>query len=97
MLLNDLTIDIEALGHILGRTPKTIRTQMYRCRHALPAPLRLPGTRQMLWRRSDVEKWLQAQPVRWPDPSAEQETPTESDAAVSAPRGRRRRVVEGGV
>jgi predicted DNA-binding transcriptional regulator AlpA len=53
-------LDLEALARLLGRRPETIRRDLRRNPEAVPPPLRLPGTRLLRWRESDVAQWLES-------------------------------------
>lgn len=48
------------LARLLGRSAETIRKDVRRKPGAVPPFVVLPGTRQMRWRPSDVQKWLDA-------------------------------------
>lgn len=51
-------LDLQALAALLGRRPETIRRDLRRNPDAVPPPLRLPGTRLLRWRETDVADWL---------------------------------------
>lgn len=59
----DLTMTLEELAATLGKTVSTIRTQLVRVPAMLPPPVRIPGTRRLLWRRRDVEAFLNGCPA----------------------------------
>jgi len=48
------------LARLLGRSAETIRKDVRRKPGAVPPFVVLPGTRQMRWRPSDVQNWLDA-------------------------------------
>ena len=52
------TLTIKQLAGILNRSPATIATEVSKAPHKLPPRLRLPGSRKVLWLRSDVEEWI---------------------------------------
>lgn len=52
------TLSIKELSEILRRSPTTIATDVTRAPQKLPPRLKLPGSRRVLWLRSDVEEWL---------------------------------------
>ena len=52
-----LTVDDLAL--ILDRAPGTIKNQHSKNPSRLPPVCRIPGAKRLLWRREDVERWLQ--------------------------------------
>jgi predicted DNA-binding transcriptional regulator AlpA len=51
-------LDLQALAHVLGRSPSTIRRDMRRNPDAVPPRMQLPGTRLLRWREADVVAWL---------------------------------------
>lgn len=57
-----LTVDDLAL--ILDRAPGTIKNQHSKNPSKLPPVCRIPGAKRLLWRRADVESWLQLYVVR---------------------------------
>ena len=52
------TITIQQLAEILNRSPSTIATEVSKSPHKLPPRLKLPGSRKVLWLKSDVEDWI---------------------------------------
>lgn len=56
--MDKLTITIEELAAALGKKTSTIYQDLHRRPESVPPPLRIPGTRKLLWLRSDVEQWL---------------------------------------
>lgn len=86
-------LTVETLAVALCRTPATIRTQLNRSPKNLPPRARIPGSRRVLWFKSDVEKWL----------AAYRQLKTESaarDSAIKASRrgpGRPPKMLQGGV
>jgi predicted DNA-binding transcriptional regulator AlpA len=54
----DRLLTVEDLARILGRSPQTIRKDIARRPSAVPPRVRIPGTRQLRWRSSDVQQWL---------------------------------------
>jgi predicted DNA-binding transcriptional regulator AlpA len=54
-------LDVSELGHVLGRSPETIKKDLKRNPLAVPPRLHIPGTRLLRWRESDIEAWLDAQ------------------------------------
>lgn len=57
-----LTVDDLAL--ILDRAPGTIKNQHSKHPYKLPPVCRIPGAGRLLWRREDVDRWLQQHVVR---------------------------------
>ncbi len=57
-----LTVDDLAL--ILDRAPGTVKNQHSKNPSKLPPVCRIPGAKRLLWRREDVERWLQQHVVR---------------------------------
>lgn len=53
-------LDIEQLAKLLHCSVETVRSNASRAPHRLPAILRLPGHKRLLWRRCDVDAWLAA-------------------------------------
>ena len=51
-------LTLNELADILGRSPETIRKDIRRNLDAVPPRLKLPGTRLLRWRASDVDVWL---------------------------------------
>lgn len=61
-----LTVDDLAL--ILDRAPGTIKNQHSKHPYKLPPVCRIPGAGRLLWRREDVERWLQQHVVQLDQP-----------------------------
>ena len=57
-------LDVQDLAKILGRAVSSIRSDSSRCPHSLPPLVRIPGARRLLWRREDVEAWLEEMVVQ---------------------------------
>lgn len=55
------TLDIEQLAAILKRSPHTVRSDVTRRPETLPPRIKIPGTRRVLWRKEDVERWMSEQ------------------------------------
>lgn len=53
-------LDIYELATMLGRSPETIKKDLWRNPMAVPPRLYIPGTRMLRWRENDVEAWLAA-------------------------------------
>lgn len=51
-------IGAEVLGRLLGRPAKSIRVDIHRRPETLPPRFVIPGTRKLLWRTSDVKRWM---------------------------------------
>lgn len=51
-------LDLHELAELLCRSPQTIKKDLRRNPMAVPPRLHIPGTRQLRWRRIDVEVWL---------------------------------------
>lgn len=58
-----LTLSLDELAVTLCKSVSTIKTQLVRCPEVIPPPLRIPGTRRLLWRREDVEAWMSQFPA----------------------------------
>lgn len=52
------TITIEELAERIGKSPRTVRTDMVRRPHAIPRWFKLPGARKPLWLESTVDEFL---------------------------------------
>ncbi|WP_284617466.1 hypothetical protein [Aquabacterium humicola] len=52
------TLGSSELGQLIGRTQKSIKVDCFRRPHTLPPRFVIPGTRKMLWRVSDVKRWM---------------------------------------
>lgn len=57
-------LDLQALAHLLGRSPETIRRDLRRNPEAVPPRLHLPGTRLLRWREADVTAWFEKHAAR---------------------------------
>lgn len=53
-------LTVEDLAQILRKSPASIRSDVTRNPLALPPICRIPGTARILWRTTDVERWLSA-------------------------------------
>lgn len=53
-----MLLDINDLARMIKRSPKTIASEVTKNPEKLPPRLKLPGSRRVLWRRADVQKWL---------------------------------------
>lgn len=51
-------LDLGELAQVLGRSPETIKKDLRRNPEAVPPRLRLPHTRLLRWRATDVDAWL---------------------------------------
>lgn len=56
-----ITIDIRQLSIEINLSEKTIRSTLTKNPRALPPRLLIPGQKRLLWLRSDVEKFYEAQ------------------------------------
>ncbi|WP_081693925.1 helix-turn-helix transcriptional regulator [Aquipseudomonas alcaligenes] len=52
-------LTINDLAEILGRSAGTIKNQHSKTPFKLPPVCRIPGAGRLLWRREDVDRWLQ--------------------------------------
>lgn len=52
------TVTVDELARILQRSRHSIAGDVTKAPHKLPPRLRLPGSRKVLWLRSDVMEWL---------------------------------------
>jgi len=51
-------LDLQQLAAVLHRPASTILSDRTRNPAAVPPAIRAPGTRRLLWREQDVERWL---------------------------------------
>lgn len=54
------TITSSELAAILGLSPNTIHSALVRRPDRLPPPIRIPGSNRLIWRRKDVDTWIDA-------------------------------------
>lgn len=52
------TMTISDVAKLLKKSPSTVATEVSKAPHKLPPRLCLPGSRRILWLRSDVEAWI---------------------------------------
>ncbi|WP_205200322.1 DNA-binding protein [Burkholderia sp. Cy-637] len=52
-------ISVEELSAYIRKTVSSIRSDATRNPQSLPPICRLPGTKRLLWRVEDVERWLE--------------------------------------
>lgn len=71
-------LTVELLSTRIHKSVTSIRSDATRNPRSLPPICRLPGTKRLLWRETDVEHWV-AQHVTSPDDSALDDT-----AAITA-------------
>jgi hypothetical protein len=94
-------ISVEELSAYIRKTVSSIRSDATRNPQSLPPICRLPGTKRLLWRVEDVDRWLEEHvefPVAVQDALLPQERkrgrPTKAEqvarAAKSSPAGARR-------
>lgn len=57
-------LTVTDLAEILGRSTGTIKNQHSKNPSRLPPVCRIPGAGRLLWRRADVESWLQLHVVQ---------------------------------
>lgn len=64
-------LTVEQLSEYIHKSVASIRCDATRKPHSLPPICRLPGTKRLLWRVEDVDRWLQAHvnsaPIQSPD------------------------------
>jgi hypothetical protein len=58
LMAGDDLLSIDDLARILHKSPASIRSDICRNLESLPPVCRLPGTKRLLWRRSDVSEWI---------------------------------------
>ena len=58
------TLNIEELAAKIGKSPRTVRTDMVRRPEAIPRWFKLPGARRPLWLESTVDAFLLEQAGR---------------------------------
>lgn len=58
MIHSEKLLTLEDLAEMLGRSAQTIKKDLRRNPDAVPPRLRLPGTRLLRWRATDVQAWL---------------------------------------
>jgi predicted DNA-binding transcriptional regulator AlpA len=51
-------LTIEQLASLIHKTPSSIRSDRVRNPHALPPSFQLPNSRRVLFKITDVDKWL---------------------------------------
>lgn len=51
-------LTVEELSQYLQKSASSIRSDATRNPRALPPICRLPGTKRLLWRAQDVERWI---------------------------------------
>ena len=51
-------LTIVDVARLLGRSPKTLKSDLLRNPQAVPPRVHMPGTRLLRWREADVEAWL---------------------------------------
>lgn len=61
-------LTVTDLAEILGRSTGTIKNQHSKNPSRLPPVCRIPGAGRLLWRREDVDRWLQQHVVRLDEP-----------------------------
>lgn len=49
---------VEQLAILIHKSPSSVRSDASRNPSVLPPIFRIPGTKRLLWRMSDVEAWL---------------------------------------
>lgn len=79
-------LNVEHLAVILGRAVSSIRSDASRCPHSLPPLVRIPGARRLLWRKQDVEAWLEG--------LVAQAAPPPPTATTGRRRGRPRKIAK---
>jgi len=52
-------LTVTDLAELLGRSTGTIKNQHSKNPSKLPPVCRIPGAGRLLWRREDVDRWLQ--------------------------------------
>lgn len=55
------TLTLEELAEILHKSPHSIKSDLKRNPECLPPVLQIKKAKRLLWRLSDVEKWLEDQ------------------------------------
>jgi hypothetical protein len=75
-------ITVEQLSAWIHKSVSSIRSDATRNPHSLPPICRLPGTKRLLWRIDDVERWLELH-VTGTNPG-----PAEPPIAAERKRGR---------
>lgn len=61
---------VEDLAKRIHKSASSIRSDACRNPRALPPLCRLPGTKRLLWREEDVDRWLAEHVVRTPSTNA---------------------------
>jgi len=67
-------LTVDHLAQCLHKSVASIRSDATRNPHSLPPICRLPGTKRLLWRVEDVERWL-AEHVEGMSPAAASAVP----------------------
>lgn len=75
-------ITVEQLSAWIHKSVSSIRSDATRNPHSLPPICRLPGTKRLLWRIDDVERWLELHVT------GASSTPAEPEIAIPRKRGR---------
>lgn len=87
MLSAQPILTVEQLADLIHKSPTSIYSDFRRNPQSLPPAIRLPGTRRVLFRVSDVESWLDAHIVN----NGYDQRPSERLAQIDVPAPRRGR------
>lgn len=60
------TLGPAELAKLLMRSEQTIRSDVHRRPHTLPPRFQVPGTRKLVWLKTDVVVWLEKHRARSP-------------------------------
>lgn len=79
-----ILLTVEQLSAYLHKSVASIRSDATRNPRSLPPLCRLPGTKRLLWRTEDVERWLAACVTT----SSSNQAPAPQETTTSPRRGR---------
>jgi len=52
-------LTVKELAEFLRMSVNTVKADVSRRPHVLPPRMKIPGSRRVLWRRIDVERWME--------------------------------------
>ena len=61
--MDDRLIGVKELAAMIGLSPSTVKVEVTRRPHVLPPRVIFPGGLRVLWRLSDVNKWMARLPT----------------------------------
>lgn len=81
---------VDQLASIIHKSPASVRSDASRNPGSLPPICRLPGSKRLLWRLEDVQRWLASHVQQGADCFPHE--PTQIESPVVRKRGRPRKV-----